>query len=380
MQVSSYGPKHVGGIERVAHYLAKLLSERPGVVVEWCVSAIDLEQSLPGVEYRPMRTSDALARWSDLPYPFWWPGSLRILRAAVRRADVVHIHDYIYMGSLAAFVFAKWYKKPVVITQHISAITFRNPLLSFTLACLNRSIGRFILNRADAVAFVADHLQAYFQPMLRRPTHVILNGVDDTVFLPASSASERTNIRMELRIPTDKPVLLYVGRFVEKKGIHVLRYLAERTPHFTWVFIGSGHVDPGTWGLSNVIVRSPVSDNDTLLRQYYQMADLFVFPGQGEGFPLVLMEALACGLPVMISKKLLIPDPIPAEACVSVDDGGYPETTKDAWNNALAEGATPSALVAMRRAAMERKAPWTWDKTVSKYHDLYSRAARRASL
>ncbi len=378
--VSSYAPKHVGGIERVAHNLARILSEKDGMTVEWCSSDCDLVRELPRVRYVPMHASNILERIGFLPYPFWGPRSLWKLRDCVRRADVVHVHDYIYMGSVAAFVFARWYRKPIVITQHIARITFRNPVLSIVLELLNNTLGRFILNRADETVFVADHLQSYFSRMLKRKTHVVLNGIDETVF-KRPVGSTPADVRAELRLPADRPLLLFVGRFVEKKGIHVLEHLARHTPHCTWLLIGAGRIDPLRWNLPNVIVHSQIADNDELLARYYQSADLFVFPAHGEGFPLVLMEALACGLPAMISRKLLIPAPIPPEACVAVEDGGIPDRAQDAWEMALSENVSSARLEELRSAVPTERIPWRWGVTADRYRALYaSAAAHRAKL
>ena len=372
--VSSYAPKHVGGIERVAYNLARVFSEKEGVTVEWCVSDCDLQRDLPLVRYVPMRTWNVLEAIGFLPYPFWSPRSLARLRDAVRRADVVHIHDYIYMGSIAAFFFAKRYRKPVVLTQHIARITFRNPVLSLLLTVLNNTLGRFILNRADEVVCVAEHLRSYFQPLLKRGAHVILNGVDDAIF--RRSTDSPSAVREELRLPNDRPLLLFVGRFVEKKGIRVLEHLARRTTHCTWLLIGSGSIDPVAWNLPNVIVHSQIADNDELLARYYQAADLFVFPAQGEGFPLVLMEALACGLPIMISQQLLIPDPIPFRACVTVDDDGAPDGARETWETALSENVSTDTLERLRAAVPTDRVPWHWEATAERYGAVYESALR----
>lgn len=371
--VSSYGPKHVGGIERVVHNLARIYSEDPNMTVEWCVSECALVKSVPHVRYISMRTWNFFEKHIGLPYPIWTPGSLMRLQSAVRRADVVHIHDYIYMGSIAAFAFAKWYRRPIVITQHIAKITFRNPLLSLLLQCINRTIGWYILTHADELVCVAEHVRQYFSGFVKRNINVVLNGVDETVFMPGSDPE---SVREELRLPVDRPLLLYVGRFVEKKGIAVLHHLARRTPHCTWLLIGSGHMDPTTWELPNVIVHAPIANNDEQLVRYYQSADLFVFPAQGEGFPLVLMEALACGLPVMLSEELLIPDPIPEGACVVVDDKGQPSTALEDWESALSDNISEPRLKALRATVPVSNIPWKWTATADRYLDLYTSAMR----
>lgn len=373
--VSSYGPEHVGGIERVVHNIARIVSSKQGTAVEWCTSNTGLVKKLKGVTYHPMKTWNGLERVLGLPYPLWSVDSFRLLHAAVKRADVVHIHDYIYMGSLAAFVFARWHRKPIVLTQHIGRITFKNPLFTALLAAMNRLVGAYVLSRVNEVVFVAEHLKVYFSSFVRRKMHVVLNGVDDRVFR-RDDAHTVSDARAALRLPLDKPLLLFVGRFVEKKGIHVIEHLARTTPHCTWMLVGSGAIQPLKWNLPNVITHAQVPNNDELLAQYYRAADLFVFPAQGEGFPLVLMEALACGLPVMISRKLLIPDPIPVDACVSVEDGGMPSKATPAWETALSESVSPARLQQLRAAVPTSRVPWRWETTVDAYTALYEAVSK----
>ena len=132
---------------------------------------------------------------------------------------------------------------------------------------------------------------------------VTLNlGVDTKAFRPEP---RHDDLRRELDLPTDRKVLLYVGRLSPEKNIEMLlaafEALHAREPN-TWhlVIVGDGplrRILPATRHRTGALTwRSYVQDNATLA-DYYHAADLFIHPGVCETFGLVVLEAQACGLP-----------------------------------------------------------------------------------
>src|SRR5205823_1964834 len=107
-----------------------------------------------------------------------------------------------------------------------------------------RVVGRRVLEAADQVVFVNPSVRDKFASIrFRRPAEVIENGLDLELFRyePGPDPAE-TNA-------------LFVGRFVEKKGLHVLHHVAQATPTWNWTVVGMpGEVNPATWELSNVTV------------------------------------------------------------------------------------------------------------------------------
>src|SRR5262249_15343713 len=126
----------------------------------------------------------------------------------------------------------------------------------------------------------------------------IPNGIDDSLFHPVAPEA-RLALRRDLTWPVDRPVFLFVGRFVEKKGVHIIRELARRLPEVSWIMTGWGPEDPAEWRLSNVLSMGRRAQRE--IARLYQAADLLVLPSVGEGFPLVVQESMACGTPVALS-------------------------------------------------------------------------------
>jgi glycosyltransferase involved in cell wall biosynthesis len=353
--VTHYYPAHGGGIERVAAQLAASMA-KSGAEVVWCASDTDPPPALPGVSCAPMTTFNAMERVSGLPYPLWSPRSLMRLARRVRDADAVHVHDAIYAGSLAGAWLARRYRKRLIVTQHIGPVPLP-ALLRPLLVLANRTCARYVLHPADAVAFISPAVRRYFET-LTRPSprfHDVPNGVDGGVFRP--SEGDPAEIRSRLGFDPSRPLMLFVGRFVPKKRLPLLREMAAARPDWQWCVIGHGPEQPERWGLPQVRVL-PAMDQSNLVA-YYQAADLLVLPSHGEGFPLVVQEAMACCLPACISAEVASGAAMPPALWIELPDG--PGVTGQTRVAAIEEWlARPVAHRRDQRAACERYAAGSW--------------------
>jgi len=370
--VTHYFPGHRGGIERVAGELAARLAAR-GVELEWHASDTDAPPSLPGVRVVSAPSWNGLERASGVPYPLWSPTALRRLRRAVHGADAVHLHDCLYLPQIVACTAGR----PVLVTQHVGWIPFRNPLARAAQWSAHHSVARLVLGGAAQVVFVSETVRAYFSGFVRfkAPPLVVANGVDSALFHPAAE-SERARLRGELGVAPTTPLLLFAGRFVEKKGLALLHRLAADIGEAHWLFAGWGRDDPAAWRLPNVAVlrgRSGAS-----LAALYQAADLLVLPSVGEGFPLVVQEAMACGTPALIGSDTAQGCPDAAGVLLAEDTQGDDAASR--WQRRIRSLIAPGGpLLALRaRVAAFAAAHWSWDDCGARYEELLRRAARGA--
>lgn len=364
--VSHYYPAHRGGVERIAGQLAERLARAGIARIVWHASDCDPAPRVSGVQCIPAPGWNVLERRAGLPYPVWTPGALMRLGAAASNADVVHLHDCLYLPNIVAFLAARLAGRPVLVTQHIGFVPYRNPLLRMLLGAANRLVGGFVLGRATQVVFESDTVRRYFARFVRfrRSAHLVPNGVDASAFAPADEA-RREALRARYGAPAGTPLLLFIGRFVEKKGIDVMRVLAERVPQARWVLAGWGPHDPQTWGLPNVtVVRSPAIDD---LVPLYQAADLFVLPSAGEGFPLAVQEAMACGTPVLIGAETAAGCPVDGAPILS--EATAAEDTAARWTARVeALLREPQTLRELRpRVAAFAREQWSWEGCIARY-------------
>jgi glycosyltransferase involved in cell wall biosynthesis len=198
--------------------------------------------------------------------------------------------------------------------------------------------------------------------------------VDTEVFRPAA-AERRRELRAKLGAGEGVPLLLFLGRFVEKKGLRELRELAQRFPQARWLFAGWGPLDPSTWNRPNVnVVHSPAASE---LAPLYQAADLLVLPSVGEGFPLSVQEAMACGTPAMVGSETASGCPEAGELLLHEATGAHDTAAR--WAARL-EGliASPATLESMRpRVAAFAREHWSWERCTSRYAEVLRACSAR---
>jgi glycosyltransferase involved in cell wall biosynthesis len=366
--VTHYFPEHRSGIVVVAGELARRLAAR-GVQVEWMASVVGPGDGPAGVRRLPVHAWNITERRFGFPYPLWGPVALVRLAEAVRGCDVVHLHDALYMGNVAAYLLARRLGKPVVVTQHVGAIPYSSPLLRGLLGGANRALGRLVLHGADRCVFISPQVRDYFAGLFRfrRPPLYVPNGVDSSVFYPAEAA-RRKALRARLGLADDRPVLLFVGRFVEKKGLRLLRELAKPLTQFQWVFVGWGPEDPASWDLPHVRCAGVLPQPQTAA--YYQASDLLVLPSVGEGFPLVVQEAMACGLPALIT-------PETARGAPGVEQVlSCAEPRVEAWTETLRRiGSEQVQNTAVRQQVASFAQRWDWDACAEQYLKIFREVA-----
>jgi glycosyltransferase involved in cell wall biosynthesis len=148
------------------------------------------------------------------------------------------------------------------------------------------------------------------QDMLRMGVHNVglwRRGVDAEKFNPRFRSAEMRQ-RLSGGHPDD-PILLYVGRLSSEKRLEMLKPVLEQIPNVRLALVGDG---PAREDLQTAFAGTPTTFVGYLkgeaLSQAYASADVFVFPSALETFGLVVVEAMAAGLPVVASRVGGIPD------------------------------------------------------------------------
>ncbi len=370
--VTHYFSSHGGGVERVASSLLSELGNTGEFRFVWLASDCDVPPHFESVETIPTRSCNLAEKVFGIAWPFWSFHALARVKKAVKDCDILWLHDSLYMGNIFAFYCARWFKKPVVITQHVAPIPYSNPFLRWAMRMGDKLFTKRLLRRADEVIFISDRVAEdyYRRVAFTRPIKVVPNGVDVRLF-HAPIPENRRFLRQQFALKNEQPVLLFVGRFVQKKGLDVIRRLAVLLPEWRFWVVGYGPINPDTWLLPNVHVFRNRSGQS--LAELYQAADMLLMPSYGEGFPLVVQEAMACGLPVLCGpstaegSRMAIPYLHIAD--VWPDN---PERTAAVWFEKLKNFPVPLPLAApLANVAEFALLSWDWHTIGKVYADIF---------
>ena len=159
---------------------------------------------------------------------------------------------------------------------------------------------------------------------VRTRIEVIPNGVNLDQFRPAFDTEERLSLRNHLGIGADQIMITTVGSIRPRKGIEFLLEswieLASKFPNAHLVLVGarSDRQDPKLAAyrlrLEKLISASGAAERVhftglvTNIEEYLRASDLFVFPSEREGMPNAVLEAMACGLPVVMTPFIGLPE------------------------------------------------------------------------
>ncbi len=231
------------------------------------------------------------------------------------KIDIVNAHWAIPQGLICSLA-KKITGVSLVVTVHAADV-----FLLKRAGFFGRTIMRFILKNSGAILPVSNYIkdQVISLSSLPKPYKVISMGTDIDKFnakIDKKAARARLNLN-------DKFTFLFVGKLVEKKGLEhlmrALKILKDKNRDFKLLIAGGGPLE----GQLKVLMRDLglVGEvrfmgwvNNDLLPDIYSSSDVFIAPsifdkrGETEGLPVVIIEAMACGVPVIASRVSGIPE------------------------------------------------------------------------
>jgi UDP-glucose:(heptosyl)LPS alpha-1,3-glucosyltransferase len=135
---------------------------------------------------------------------------------------------------------------------------------------------------------------------------VVYNGVDQERFHPSVREKWRREMRAEWRIPANAPVVLFVGSGFRRKGLDRLLAVWNRPPLANSYLLVLGedasHRQYRAWAATAAGERVIFAGRQEAVERYYGAADIIALPSRQEAFGNVVLEGLACGVPVVVAR------------------------------------------------------------------------------
>lgn len=359
-----------GGMERVVVHLASHLAAcgiEPVVICLQNAGPLSEHLRAAGISVVALNST----RGNDLPGLVRLAGTLRQFRP-----DVVNVHDYSSLPYVAIAT-SIGCRSPIVFTAH--------GLLYEGFERLRRR-QRFFARWIGALVAVSEPVRTRHTAYLnwKGKTRVIPNGIPEIALNPG----DRRAVRQELKIPESEFVFLTVGNARPEKAFEDLisaavDLQAESDTSKTFSVVIAGEVADDAYGrqLRRISEASGVPGLRLLgyrsdAGRLYSAADAFVLSSRSEGLPLVLLEAMTAGLPVIATRVGGIPDAVPPE-CGRLVDPQRPEELARAMQSILTadRGTLHSIGSAARSWAVQE---YGVERMVRQYVELYADLANAA--
>ncbi len=297
------------------------------------------------------------------------------LRQNIAKYDVLHIHAIFSYPSTVAMAIARLQGIPYIVIPHGLLCEWSLQQSAYKKGIYLKLIERANLNHSQALHFTSAKEQQEVSHLgLKTPHFILPHGLS----IPASIPNARHRLRKELQISADEPVILFLSRLHIKKGLdYLIPALGKLTHHrFTFVLAGNGSpeyeaeiesllVSHGIRDRTHVVGFVEGERKDLLL----QGSDLFALTSHSENFAVVVLEALAVGLPVLVTPGVAL------ASIVKQHTLGYvPEMDVLAITHAIDNFLKhPQAAEEMsdrgRKLVMEK---YTWEKIACKIQQFYT--------
>ncbi|MGI9420816.1 MAG: glycosyltransferase family 4 protein [Geminicoccaceae bacterium] len=285
---------------------------------------------------------------------------VRALIADEGDIDLIDAHVY-YPDGVAAALLAKALGKPVSVTARGTDLNLypgRYPRVGRMIARTAKSV--------DASITVCSALRNALLALGAAPdsVHVMRNGVDLDLFRPGDRAAARSRWKLQ------RPTLVSVGHLIERKGHDLVIEALRQLPDVDLIIAGEG---PEKERLQRQAARLGVGDRTHFagvvehrrLPDLYRAADALVLASSREGWPNVLLEALACGTPVIATRNWGTPEIVSAPEAGLLMDDRTPEAIVQAVGQLL--------NARLDRVATRRFAEgFSWDATTDAQLRLFS--------
>lgn len=314
LMICPFAKPNLGGVESHLDKLIKFLTKNNCLIYLLTYQPLTMNIKAPRRESYPNLVIERVSWFGQgwfnklegsfpLSFAYLFPGlfvkSLFFYLKNHQKIDCLHAHGL--AAAMIARILSKIHKKRIVVSTHA--------IYNFKSRELLGKIIYWVLRPFDQILAVGEPSR---QELIKiglslQKIKVHPNWVDTTIFKPR----DKVKAKKELGFGPS-PLVLFVGRLIDKKGIRLLLAVSRYFNKINFVFVGSGpeekKIKQEARLRKNVIFVGKLSQDNKKefqrLLMFYRAATLFVsLPDYEEGFATVYLEAISCGTPVLASNK-----------------------------------------------------------------------------
>jgi len=308
-----FPPRIVGGISPHVYYLSRSLAKNGAkVYVVTCdFPGAPQHETIDGVEVFRIDSyknpSPDFATWVYLMNVNMQKEAAALVRSLDGKIDVFHAHDWLVAD--AGIGLKHVFRKPLLTTIHSTEIGRRNGI-HYDYERMIHETEAWLTYEAWRVICCSHYMVSHVQWAFGLPQDKLVmvpNGVNVETYA-RTEREDLNGFRNRFALPEEK-IVLFVGRLVYEKGVHVLvnaAFKVLRQVNAKFIIVGNGYMKEQLSGLvknmgfSHKILFTGFVDDDTL-RKLQTCADVCVVPSLFEPFGIVALEAMAAKSPIVVS-------------------------------------------------------------------------------
>jgi glycogen synthase len=307
-----FPPRVIGGISPHIYFLSKaLVKQDVNVYVVTCdFPGAPSHENIDGVEvyridsYR--NPAPDFSTWVYLMNLNMQKETAALVRELPVKIDVFHSHDWLVAD--AGIGLKHVFRKPLLVTMHSTEMGRRDGIHTETERMIHETEA-WLTYEAWQVICCSDYMISHVKYAFGLPTDKLVmvpNGVNIGTY--ADKTSDLKEFRAKFALPEEK-IILFVGRLVYEKGVHVLVNAAQKIlskVNAKLIIVGSGYMKEQlsnivkSMGLEHKVLFQGFLDEQTLIN-LQKCADVSVVPSLFEPFGIVALEAMAAKSPVVVS-------------------------------------------------------------------------------
>ena len=308
-----FPPRIIGGISPHVYYLSKSLA-RNGIkvyVVTCDFPGAAQHEVVDGVEIFRIDSyknpSPDFATWVFLMNVNMQKEAAALVNSLDGKVDVFHAHDWLVAN--AGIGLKHVFRKPLLATMHSTEIGRRNGI-HFDYERMIHETEAWLTYEAWRVICCSDYMVSHVRWAFGLPADKLVmvpNGVDAEAYAKIGN-EDLSRFRSKFALPDEK-IVLFVGRLVHEKGVHVLVNAVPKVlekVNAKFIIVGNGYMKEQlsnivkSMGFAHKVMFTGFVDDETL-KKLQKCADVSVVPSLFEPFGIVALEAMAAKSPVVVS-------------------------------------------------------------------------------